>query len=120
MNENNKIIPDTISDQQMEEIVGGISADRIPQIKTKNSSRYSSGETPKYSVGQRLAIECYYMGHNLKLPCIVLSVSETATGGSFCKEFVYSIEMDVLDVEPYKVFQGMVCQNVFESCLYEI
>lgn len=120
MNENDKKVWNDISDQQLEEIVGGIVTSRVPVIKKENSSFYSSGDTPKYSVGQRVGIECTYMNSTFKIPCIVLSVSEAATGGIFCKEFVYSVEITPpSSAEPLKILQGKVYDSVYESCLYE-
>ena len=124
MNENNKSEQNHVADQQMEEIVGGngrYSSDayNTPQVITSNKSRYSSGDFPKYTVGQRLAIECSLHGNKVNIPCEVLSVSETATGGFWYKEFVYTIKMMDVCLEAFSTLSGKVYQSVYESCLYE-
>lgn len=125
MNENNKSEQNRVADQQLEEIVGGYGADsssgnNIPKVITCNKSKYSSGDFPKYTVGQRLTIECTCHGIKVKLPCEVLSVSETATGGFWYKEFVYSIKMMDVCLEAFSILSGKVYQSVYESCLYEV
>lgn len=114
-----------LSDQQLEEIAGGHDSNAsIPIVVTNNHSPYSSGDTPKYAAGQNLYIECLYGSLSFKLPCSVLGVSTTPTGGSFREEFVYSVEIlqlevfKILPTHPLNTLMGKVYHGVYESCLY--
>lgn len=117
MNENNKNIPDNVSDNQLESVTGGMSSWSTPNFVTSNNSHYSSGSTPKYSVGQRLKIVCRYMGTDHKLNCDVIAVSSTPNCGIFYKEFGYNVRVtQSLRNVP---LEGTICEGVYESCLYE-
>ena len=89
MENKNENITNKLEDQQLEDVAGGSEQDYETTPHITNRSKYSSGDTPKYAVGQRLKIAA---GDSyVKIPCEVLSVSESATGGFWYKEFVYSI-----------------------------
>lgn len=117
MNENNKNIPIDVADNQLEDVTGGMSSWSTPDFVTSNNSRYSSGSSPKYSVGQRLKIVCRYMGTDHKVSCVVLSVSSNPNCGIFYKEFGYTVKVtqSLRDVP----LEGAICEDVYESCLYE-
>ena len=121
-NENmtNKLDVQRLEDQQLEDVAGGSKQDYVTTPHITNRSKYTSGDTPKYAVGQRLKIAA---GDSyVKIPCEVLSVSESATGGFWYKEFVYSIV-----ILPFKhpfrpKFEELIGEEyngVYESCLYE-
>lgn len=123
MSENNKIGLNAINDQQLEEIVGGYTnkLDNSPHVITYNRGTYSSGDFPKYAVGQRVQIECSHnRGCRTKIPCIILSVSEAATGGVIYKEFLYSVEIMPPSIKPFYELKGTICDSVYESCLYDL
>lgn len=123
MNEHEKDIFDKIPDDQMETVSGGKTtlSHILPKPITSNRGKYSSGETPKYSVGQRLKIQCEYRSRTTKVSCEVLSVSSTRNCGIFYKEFGYQIK--ILDPiggsSPALNLLGKIFNDVYESCLYE-
>ena len=122
MGNKNDNMTNKLSDQQLEDVSGGLldvthSGDEIV-IYTDNSSWYSSGDTPKYAVGQKLKIQVRQNRHHY-VPCKVLNVSKDKPGGSVFKEFVYSVEIIPGELDQYIQLTGKVYHGVYESCLYE-
>ena len=122
MGNKNENMTGKLSDQQLKDVSGCLldvthSGDEVV-IYTDNSSWYSSGDTPKYAVDQKLKIQVRQNRHHY-MPCKVLSVSETATGGTIFTEFVYSVEILPGELDQYIQLTGKVYHGVYESCLYE-
>ncbi len=116
-NENitNKLDDQRLDDQRLEDVAGG-----APRVYTQNTSEYTSGDTPKYAVGQHVEIEA--SASHTKIPCEVLSVSETKSGGWIYKEFVYSVVILPFKHSFRPEFEsliGKVYDDVYESCLFE-
>lgn len=116
-NEKEKNVLNPISEQELENVAGGeATTDNLPILHLKNDSFYSSGDTPKYSVGQEVVITYNYRRETHKLRCKIVGVTETKECGVFCREFGYSIEL----LESLPLFpKGTVRNNVYESCIYE-
>ena len=113
MENKNENITNKLEDQQLEDVAGGIS------VYTQNTSEYTSGDTPKYAVGQHVEIEA--SASHTKIPCEVLSVSETKSGGWIYKEFVYSVVILPFKHSFRPEFEsliGKVYDDVYESCLF--
>ena len=114
-NKNNKL-----NDRQLENVAGGGSISTGIRVYTDNNSKYTGGDTPKYAVGQHLRIEAG-IAHT-RIPCEVLSVSETKTGGWIYKEFVYSVKIlpfSLSHTANLEKLIGEVYNDVYESCLFE-
>ena len=121
MENKNENMSNRLPDQQLQDVAGGYRTSSILSVVTDNFDKYSSGDTPKYAVGQHLEIEAGQYGTYIKIPCEVLSVSETKTGGYFYKEFVYSVVILPFSLplmKEYEAFVGKVYDDVYESCLY--
>lgn len=124
MNENNKNIQNPVSDQQLEDIIGGYETVlpghggnvALLNLITSNRGTYSSGSEPKYRVGQHLKIKCNYCDETKLIPCTVISVSETADMGVIYKEFGYTVETHCDSIPE---LQGKIVPHVYESCLYQ-
>lgn len=117
MNEENKITLSDVPEEKLEDVAGGM----IPPVPsytviTTNHSRYSSGDTPKYYVGQHVKVFCSTPTGKVKLSCVILGVSSTANCGTFCKEFGYRIQ---ITEAANGHLDGKICVGVYESCLYE-
>ena len=122
MENKNENMSNKLPDQQLQDVAGGYRTSGILSVVTDNFDKYSSGDTPKYAVGQHLVIMAgpYGTAH-MRIPCEVLSVSETKTGGYFYKEFVYSVVILPFSLplmKEYEAFVGKVYDDVYESCLY--
>ena len=114
-NKNNKL-----TDQQLKNVAGGVFESLDIYVHTTNNSKYTSGETPKYMVGQELRIEVDTA--HTRIPCEVLSVSETKTGGWVYKEFVYSVKIlpfSLSNKANLETLIGKTYDDVYESCLFE-
>lgn len=122
MENKNENMSNRLPDQQLQDVAGGYRTSGILSVVTENFSKYSSGDTPKYAVGQHLEIAAGPHGDaHTRIPCEVLSVSETKTGGYFYKEFVYSVVIlpfSLPFMKGYEAFVGEVYDGVYESCLY--
>ena len=122
MENKNENMSNRLPDQQLQDVAGGFAQSSSISVITDNFGKYSSGETPKYAVGQHLEIAAGPYGNaHTRIPCEVLSVSETATGGYFYKEFVYSVVILPFSLplmKEYEAFVGKVYDDVYESCLY--
>lgn len=122
MENKNENMSNRLPDQQLQDVAGGFAQSSSISVITDNFGKYSSGDTPKYAVGQHLEIAAGPYGNaHTRIPCEVLSVSETATGGYFYKEFVYSVVILPFSLplmKEYEAFVGKVYDDVYESCLY--
>ena len=122
MENKNENMSNKLPDQQLQDVAGGFAQSSPISVVTHNFDKYSSGDTPKYAVGQHLEIAAGLYGEaHTRIPCEVLSVSETATGGYFYKEFVYSVVILPFSLplmKEYEAFVGKVYDDVYESCLY--
>lgn len=122
MENKNENMSNRLPDQQLQDVAGGYRTSGILSVVTDNSDKYSSGDTPKYAVGQHLEIAAGPYGDaHTRIPCEVLSVSKTKTGGYFYKEFVYSVVILPFSLplmKGYEAFVGEVYDGVYESCLY--
>ena len=118
MENKNENITNKLTDQQLEDVAGGHIT--YITVHTDNDSKYTSGDTPKYAVGQHLKIEADIT--HTRIPCEVLSVSETKSGGWIYKEFVYSVVILPFKHSFRPEFEsliGKVYDDVYESCLFE-
>ena len=125
MNDIKKNELNPISDKKLEDIVGGAHVtdgsyikDAMPTLETDNHSSYKSGDTPKYSIGQKLKIKFRYKGESSFLSCTVLDVSKTKDCGTICKEYGYKIQLHENN-NPYTKLLQETYDNVYESCLYD-
>lgn len=124
MEQNNEHMPQLLSEDSLEKVAGGyIGPDTPVTPDTKNSSFYSSGNTPKYCVGQRVGLKFKYKAayshdgyDSVMAPCSVIGVSSTRDSGSICPEFSYTVE---LLVNVGNARRGTPYYGVYESCLYE-
>lgn len=117
MNETSKTPLTDVPEEKLEDVAGGQLPPVVPYIViTTNHSRYSSGDTPKYHVGQYVKVFCSTPLGKVKTTCVILSVSDTANCGLFCKEFGYRIQITEA-VNGY--LEGETYPGVYESCLYE-
>lgn len=119
MEKNNENMVNKLSDQEMEDVSGDVFDQTIDVITWNTGNNYRSGDTPKYKVGQTLGIQAEYRTTYTKLPCMVLSVSESPTGGIFNKEFVYSVKILRVGPPTFRELEGKVYDGVYESCLYD-
>ena len=109
-----------LNDQQMNDVTGGIGAVSFgTEIYNAPDSFYSSEKTPKYAVDQEVKIKAKWNGHIYYLPCKIVSVSDTATGGFIFKEFLYTIEILTNELDNNEKLSGKVLPNIYESCLFE-
>ena len=122
MKNKNENMTNKLKDKELEDVAGGLAVggrnENEIEIYTDNSSTYSSGDTPKYAVGQELKIRAKNVNYHY-LTCSVLGVSETKTGGLICKEFVYRVKITAVPNAAFEAFVGKVYNGVYESCLYE-
>ena len=121
--ENNNTTTHALPEEILEEVSGGYidRNDNVLPIKG-NDSFYSSGDTPKYCVGQRVGLRfrvCSAAGKlsNTTAACSVVGISETTDCGTFFKEFSYTVEL-LENVGRARI--GTQYDGIYESCLYEI
>ena len=114
MENKNENMTNKLQDKELEDVAGGLAVGG----RNENESTYSSGDTPKYAVGQKLKIRAKNIKYHY-LTCSVLGVSETKTGGLICKEFVYRVKITAVPNATFEAFVGKVYDDVYESCLYE-
>ena len=121
MENQNENMTGKLQDKELEDVAGGLAAggrnENEIEIYTDNSSTYSSGDTPKYAVGQELKLRAQNIQYHY-LTCSVLGVNETKTGGLICKEFVYRVKITAVPNATFEAFVGKVYDDVYESCLY--
>ena len=116
-----------LTEQELENVSGG-----AMQAITTNHECTSSGDTPKYHVGQKLTIKYEVRKDNISVvgpwvkteyydcECVVIKVNEEK-GGLVFKEFTYDVRMTKY---PQPIWlrgarNGEVHTGVYESCLYE-
>ena len=123
MENNNNTTTNTLSEEILKEVSGGyIGPNDYVSPDIENSSFYSSGDTPKYCVSQRVGLKFRVNSAVGKAgtaiaACSVVSISETKDCGTFCKEFSYTVEL-LENVGRANI--GSRYDGVYESCLYEI
>lgn len=97
-----------VSEENLESITGGNS----PGYQITNSSTYSSGNAPKYKVGDKVEVKyipLHFSQNERWLSFYVTDVSTEKNGGLLCKEFTYSLKDTG---EGNRVLTG-----VYESCM---
>lgn len=95
-----------------EEELGNVAGGSGPGYQTTNSSTYSSGDIPKYRIGDSVLVKYIpirFPQNKRWMPFFVTGVSSTKNGGVFCKEFTYSLK------SAYE--GGTVLTDVYESCI---
>ena len=117
MENKNENMTNELNDRQLKDVAGGSAKNILIGVHTSSKLKYTGGDTPKYSVGQELKIEAG--ADHVRIPCEVLSVSETKTGGLICKEFVYRVKITAVPNAAFEAYVGRVYDDVYESCLYE-
>jgi hypothetical protein len=123
MENNNNTTTNTLSEEILKEVSGGyIGPNDYVSPEIENSSFYSSGDTPKYCVGQRVGLKFCVNSAAGKAgaaiaACSVVGISETKNCGTFCKEFSYTVEL-LENVGRANI--GSQYDGIYESCLYEI
>ena len=123
MENNNNTTTHALPEEILEEVSGGYIGrnDSVLPVKS-NNSLYSSGDTPKYCVGQRVGLRFLVysatgLQGNTTAACSVVGISETKDCGTFCKEFGYTVEL-LENIGKANI--GTRYDGVYESCLYEI
>ena len=83
---------------------------------TSSLTNYSSGETPKYSVGDSVKIK-WRINTELQELCNaeVLGISENRNGGLLFRKFTYSVK--ILSC-PNSDMIGLIETDVHENCLF--
>ena len=120
MENKNENMTNELNDRQLKDVAGGSAKNILIGVHTSSKLKYTGGDTPKYSVGQELKIEAG--ADHVRIPCEVLSVSETKTGGWIYKEYVYSVKILPFEYTPrpdFNILIGEVYKDVYESCLFE-
>ena len=80
MENKNENMSNKLPDQQLQDVAGGYRTSGILSVVTDNFDKYSSGDTPKYAVGQHLEIAAGLYGEaHTRIPCEVLSVRNSFT-----------------------------------------
>ena len=111
-----------LSDDQLHSVSGGtcIQDDRGVEMKegrfiTSTLSSYSSGEFPKYAVGDPVKIK-WKIGTEMEVLCNaeVLGISDSKDGGLLFRKYTYSVR--ILSC-PNSDMIGLVESNVHENCL---
>lgn len=97
-----------VPEEDLESVAGGGG----PGYQTTNRSTYSSGDYPRYKIGDRVEVKYVpvrFPQNERWMPFIVTGVSSTKNGGTFCKEFTYTLK-SVYD-------DSTVLTDVYESCI---
>lgn len=99
----------SIQDEQGEKIREG-------RFVTSSLSNYSSGEFPKYSVGDFVKIK-WRIGMDMEVPCSaeILGISESRNGGLLFRKYTYSVR--ILSC-PNSGLIGTIETDVHENCLF--
>lgn len=95
-----------LKDDELSKVTGGA-------YVIKNKSPYSSGSTPKFRINQRVLLE--NVSSRQDRPSSwdafsVLAVSATPDGGTFYKEFTYTLK---------GITSDLTIEGVYESCIRE-
>lgn len=97
-----------ITEEELEMVTGGSK----PGYQTTNSSTYSSGDMPKYKIGDKVLVKyipLHFANREIWQPFRVTGVSSSKDGGVICKEYTYTLEFDGDG--------DSVLTGVYESCL---
>ena len=112
-----------LSDDDLLGVSGGSSIrnERGEEIKegrfiTSTLSNYSSGGTPKYSVGDLVTIK-WRIGVDMEIPCSaeVVGISDSRDGGLLFRKYTYSVR--ILSCPNSDVI-GLTVSDVHENCLF--
>lgn len=112
-----------LSDDALTSVSGGTSIqnERGEEIKegrftTSTLSNYSSGEFPKYSVGEIVKIK-WRIGTEAEVLCNaeVVGISEDRNGGLLFRKYTYSVRIHTC---PNSDMIGLIVPNVHENCLH--
>ena len=106
---------EALSDADLEKISGGSWADDWAQWLMCDKS-YRSGDTPKYSVGQKVRV--YVTGRNV-YEGVIVSVGGK-TGGINDTEFVYSIRVYGNQFQQQFHPEGWIEERIYESNIYPL
>ena len=115
--------PVCLSDNDLHEVSGGciIQDERGLEIKegrfiTSRLMNYSSGEFPKFSVGDLVKIK-WHISSELEVLCNaeVMGVSDAKSAGLLFRKYAYSIK--ILSC-PNTDMIGLIESGVHENCLY--
>ena len=114
--------PFILSDDDLMDISGGttIQNERGEEIKegrfiTSRLGNYSSGDTPRYSLGDCVKIK-WRIGTELEVPCDaeIVGISENRNGGLLFRQYTYSIKIQSC---PNSDMIGLIETDVHENCL---
>ena len=112
-----------LSDEELLVVSGGsaLQSEQGEEIKegrfiTSKLSNYSSGESPKYAVGDFVKIK-WRVSAELEVLCNaeVLGISEDRNGGLLFRKYTYSIKIHTC---PNSDMIGLIESGVHENCLY--
>ena len=112
-----------LSDDDLLNVSGGttVQNERGEEVKegrliTSTLSNYSSGEFPRYSVGDLVKIK-WHISSSLDVLCNaeVVGISENKDGGLLFRKFTYSVR--ILSC-PNSDMIGLIEPNVHENCLF--
>lgn len=113
-----------IADEELLQISGGSSSildEQGLEIKegrfiTSTFAGYTSGNTPKFSVGDPVKIK-WQISSNLEVLCDaeVTGVSANKDGGLLFQKYTYSVKILTC---PNSDMLGMIESNVHENCLF--
>ena len=122
MRSEDKAQPFQLSDNELLAVSGGTSIqdDLGMEIKegrfiTSSLSNYSSGELPKFSIGDAVKIKWRINAH-LEVLCNaeIVGISESKNGGLLFRKYTYSVK--ILSC-PNSDLIGMIEPDVHENCL---
>lgn len=113
-----------LADDDLLQVSGGnsiIQNERGEEVKegrfiTSTWANYSSGEFPKYAVGDLVKIK-WRVSSGLEVLCNteVLGISENKNGGLLFRKFTYSVKILTC---PNSDLLGMIETGVHENCLF--
>ena len=116
-------VPFCLSDEDLLEVSGGSTVydDRGIESKegrfiTSRLTNYSSGEFPKFSVGDMVKIK-WHIRSELEVLCNaeILGVSDAKSSGLLFRKYAYSVK--ILSC-PNSDMIGLIEEGVHENCLY--
>ena len=122
MHSGEKIHSFQLSDDDLLVVTGGstIQNERGEEVKegrfiTSSLSNYSSGEIPKYSVGDFVKIK-WRVNTELHVLCDaeVIGISESRSGGLLFRKYTYSVKILTC---PNSDMIGLIESGVHENCL---
>lgn len=111
-----------INDKNLEQVAGGMDTGPVDDygLITVSVAWSSSGDTPKYYIGQNLKIAYKLAGKRYMCDCEVRDVSATKDRGLIFKEFGYKVLITGIPEEVFKCENIMwkTYNGVYESCLF--